>query len=274
MMLSHKTELALSGISKNIPQSLIFYGDTGADFSSAINYLYQNKKNIISINPQKNEAGGLLLSVSQIRDLLPVAYKKHNDKSIIIFYGSELMTKQAQNALLKIFEEPPENTYFLLICNNLNKLLDTIRSRAQLVRIYNLNSKESEFLINQKREIDKTKSKQIEFIADGKSEFINELLDNKKTFNKHSTIMHDAKIFLQGTTSEKILLINKKYKDDRGLSRQLILYIIKMIKILINKNPLSEYVAVLNRAIKTDDKIQSNCNVRLAMLYFVVEWIK
>lgn len=41
----------------------------------------------------------------------------------------------AQNKLLKLLEEPPGNTVFLLICKNARSLLETIRSRAQIVTL-------------------------------------------------------------------------------------------------------------------------------------------
>ena len=40
------------------------------------------------------------------------------------------MTEQAQNALLKILEEPPASALFLLTCENRGQLLETIRSRV------------------------------------------------------------------------------------------------------------------------------------------------
>ena len=45
------------------------------------------------------------------------------------------MTPEAQNALLKIFEEPPANVYFFLLCDNASALLSTVRSRAPVLRM-------------------------------------------------------------------------------------------------------------------------------------------
>ena len=41
------------------------------------------------------------------------------------------MNLQASNKLLKLIEEPPENTYFILVSENKNKILPTIYSRLQ-----------------------------------------------------------------------------------------------------------------------------------------------
>jgi DNA polymerase-3 subunit delta' len=272
-MLNQKTKFSLEKMASNIPQSLIFYGEKGVDFSSAISYLYGNECKILNVLPQKNGSGNFLLSVDQIRDLYNIVNKKRKSNQVIAIYNAELMTKQAQNTFLKIFEEPPTYTYILLLCNDLNKIIDTIKSRAQLLRINKLNNVESAEVVDKKNKTDNTKSQQILFIANGLPDFIEELSKDKKLFEKHSNIIHDAKIFLQGTAKDKIVLINSKYKDSRENAEQLMKYIIKMLRIIIKNAPSIDYISFMDRAIETEEKLESNCNVRLSMLYFVVEWL-
>ena len=54
---------------------------------------------------------------------------------VCILWGAEKMTNQASNAFLKILEEPPKNTYFLLIAENQEEILPTIVSRCQIVNL-------------------------------------------------------------------------------------------------------------------------------------------
>ena len=54
----------------------------------------------------------------------------YNKKKVFVIHDAEKMTTQAQNALLKTLEEPPEYVVIILITNNLNMILETIRSRA------------------------------------------------------------------------------------------------------------------------------------------------
>lgn len=56
------------------------------------------------------------------------------DKRVFIIPNAEKMNAQAQNALLKIFEEPPAYCVIILITQNDNMLLQTIRSRAVTMR--------------------------------------------------------------------------------------------------------------------------------------------
>jgi DNA polymerase-3 subunit delta' len=77
------------------------------------------------------------ISVQQIRKLvLPRAgYPPHEGRALcfIINHADEL-TISAANALLKILEEPPNKTHFLLTTSRPGRLLDTVRSRTLTVR--------------------------------------------------------------------------------------------------------------------------------------------
>ena len=54
---------------------------------------------------------------------------------VCVLCGAENMTDQAQSALLKILEEPPEHTVFILTAENRAMLLPTILSRVQTIRL-------------------------------------------------------------------------------------------------------------------------------------------
>lgn len=54
---------------------------------------------------------------------------------VCVLCDAENMTDQAQNALLKILEEPPEHTVFILTAENRSMLLPTILSRVQTIRL-------------------------------------------------------------------------------------------------------------------------------------------
>lgn len=54
---------------------------------------------------------------------------------IMIIWHPEFMNASASNKLLKIIEEPPEHTLFLLVSENLEQLLPTIVSRTQIVKL-------------------------------------------------------------------------------------------------------------------------------------------
>ena len=76
------------------------------------------------------------ISVDAIREMKRDVYLAPNeaDWKIYIIDGAEFMTAGAQNALLKILEEPPRNVVIFLLCERADSLLITVRSRAQILK--------------------------------------------------------------------------------------------------------------------------------------------
>ena len=76
------------------------------------------------------------IRINSIRELRKSLYLKSNDigrKMVLIFDAHLLTAGQAEsaNALLKILEEPPQNTTLILVTDKKNQLLPTILSRCQ-----------------------------------------------------------------------------------------------------------------------------------------------
>ncbi|MDD2433368.1 MAG: DNA polymerase III subunit delta' [Clostridia bacterium] len=78
---------------------------------------------------------GLSIKIEQIRALQEKVYFKcyEGKFKVIIIDEAHLMTLQAANSLLKVLEEPPGETVFILLADDLNKLPVTIQSRCQLL---------------------------------------------------------------------------------------------------------------------------------------------
>ncbi len=74
----------------------------------------------------------LSFHIESIRDLRQGAFIAPNESEskIYILQNAQNMTRQAQNALLKVLEEPPEYVIFILLCENRSTMLETILSRC------------------------------------------------------------------------------------------------------------------------------------------------
>lgn len=86
------------------------------------------------------ESGGTAarsFHVDAVRRVRSDAYIKPNEASrkVYCLFEAQTMSEQAQNALLKILEEPPEGILFLLTCPSASALLPTIRSRALILTL-------------------------------------------------------------------------------------------------------------------------------------------
>ncbi|HLC27629.1 MAG TPA: DNA polymerase III subunit delta' [bacterium] len=93
------------------------------------------------------------LKIEQVRDLQrAISLKAHEGGcKIAIIDDAELLTEQAGNALLKVIEEPPSSTYFILIAGSLNSLLPTLVSRCQIVPFIALSEGQVAQLVRQTR---------------------------------------------------------------------------------------------------------------------------
>lgn len=80
------------------------------------------------------------ISIDQIKEIREFARFASLRKSakFVIIYPADGMNKEAQNALLKVLEEPPANFHFFLITEHRNQLLPTILSRCQTVEFPDL----------------------------------------------------------------------------------------------------------------------------------------
>ena len=83
------------------------------------------------------------IGVEESRQILKrLALKSYSGKyKIMIIWLPERMNNQSANKLLKLLEEPPENTIFLLVSNAVDTILPTIISRTQIIRVPALKSK-------------------------------------------------------------------------------------------------------------------------------------
>ena len=87
------------------------------------------------VNHIKEQVGDALLStygisVDDIRQLIIDCNKLSGVKNICLLPDADGMSVQAKNAMLKIAEEPPKNTYIIMTLEDINNTLDTIKSRA------------------------------------------------------------------------------------------------------------------------------------------------
>lgn len=76
------------------------------------------------------------ISVAQIRqlnDYLSLSSHQVNSRRVILISPAESLNTASANALLKMLEEPPTNTLFLLVTSQPHYLLATIRSRCQAI---------------------------------------------------------------------------------------------------------------------------------------------
>jgi DNA polymerase III subunit delta' len=126
-----------------------------------------------------------LISREESREIIKTLSLKpfESKNKVMIIWQPELMHPSAANGILKILEEPPAHTFFLLVTNAADKLLPTIISRTQIVTVPLLSDDElSDFLIN-KKGVHQKRTEKIAQLADGNLNFALHLIDNEEDNN-------------------------------------------------------------------------------------------
>ena len=120
----------------------------------------ENKQGLISVEESTNV----------LKDLSLKPYE--SETRIMLIWMPEKMNIQAANKLLKIIEEPPQKTFFLLVAESTENMLPTVLSRTQLLKVpRNSDQEVLNYLTN--RGVEQGKAKMISNLVDGN---INEAL--------------------------------------------------------------------------------------------------
>lgn len=80
------------------------------------------------------------VSIDAVRRIAPFMHMtaSFNGWRVVIVDDADTMTNEAQNAILKVLEEPPAKTILLLVCHRPGMMIPTIRSRARVVHFQSL----------------------------------------------------------------------------------------------------------------------------------------
>ena len=96
--------------------------------------LGNNSADLIYISREKDKASIGIDPIRYVKSDVAV-YPNDGDFKIYVIEDAHTMTPQAQNALLLTLEEPPSYVIFILLCEHTETILETIKSRAPILRM-------------------------------------------------------------------------------------------------------------------------------------------
>ena len=168
-----------------------------------------NNPDFLCIEPDGNS-----IKIEQIRNFQKEIQEKPiiSNKKVYIIDDADLMTKEAQNCLLKTLEEPPEFAVIILIGSNENAFLPTIKSRCMILHFNRLSDSEiKSYLQEQYNELNVTQS--MLDIAGGSIGRAINLKDKQEQYSKVEEIINnlDKKDLIDIIQSSEVLY---KSKDD------------------------------------------------------------
>lgn len=192
----------------------------------------KNHSDYYEINKDEIES----IKIEEIRQMQEKVLEKPitSIKKVYIINNAENMTKEAQNCLLKTLEEPPEFVCIILVVNNENKVLNTIKSRCAKISF-------TEEIVEDFTEEEKEKYKILEGIFGNIENYRSVDLLNK---------------------------IDVLYKDKEGALKNL--DFINMILIKKAKESI-KYLDYIDYVEESKERIKSNCNFDMCIDYLILK---
>lgn len=256
----------------------------------------ENSPDYIDVFPNGNS-----VKVDQIRKLQSdIIIKPHNKYKIYILNNAEKMTVEAQNALLKTLEEPPQYAIIILVTNNKEALLDTIKSRCDIVKFNSIPHNEMIGYLVQNG-VEEKKSTLLTSFSRGSLERALDLANSTEFIDMRDDVQKYIKVLFDKNTVDILELPNDidKYKSKiidlldiiidyfrdivllkERVDRDMLINIDKInflesISIKITYSQVSRIIGIIEEAKK---KSRSNCNFNINMqvmflnIYEVIKW--
>ena len=178
-------------------------------------------------------------------------------KIILIFEADKLCypNTEAANSLLKILEEPPENTLFILVSNKYEKIISTIKSRCQNIFFPRLSFETIKNNIS--KDIDHYSLKLLTKIYKGNYRLINKNINlvndlDEKIIQLLKYIFYNNHLKQKLNNQENLLLYNL---DKSNWNEYMKLFIIIFRDLLLLSNQATEKNLILNNYYDKYDKI-------------------
>jgi DNA polymerase-3 subunit gamma/tau len=132
---------------ENVPQFLMFTGPSGCG-KTTLARVVKDALGCKGTDYQEIDASSDN-GINMVRKIRPVASSLplHGESRVFIIDEAHEMTKQAQNAALKLLEDTPKQTYVIFCTTDPSKLLKTVKTRATELKVAPLSSKELQGLL-------------------------------------------------------------------------------------------------------------------------------
>lgn len=186
---------------------------------------------------------------------------------VVIIRSAQKMNIVAQNALLKILEEPPIKSVLILVAENEKKLLPTILSRCQLMRFDLLSRSEIESMVD----IDTENRADMIFWSLGRPGLVRNFLENKTKLEELLAQAGEFRALFSMEFNERLFFAERISKDVPALLQKMEYWIVILRQAMLGKSEMinifpAKALALIGN-IEDSKKIISttNSNVRLVL---------
>jgi DNA polymerase-3 subunit delta' len=273
LSLHPRTKKLVDRFAQELPHALVIEGQPGTGVSATASYLASSAGSpaftILPKKKVKNEWVVDMLEGSVVIDDIRQLYEQTRTRQpgqqvYIIDTGEKSMTIAAQNAFLKLLEEPRQGVHFIIATHQPDLLLPTIISRSQRLNLIPITSEQTTKLIDSLGVTDKLQHTRLAFVGQGLPALITRLANDNTAYEQRVAIMTDAKSMLGNDVYQK-LLIAQRYKDRRGETLLLIDDMNKQLRTIIKSRPDYRLATAIDKHLATRERIATAGNIRLQL---------
>lgn len=257
----------------NLPHALVIEGENGLGVSVLAHAIAESLGSPrLEILPKKKEGSEFVVDmengnviIDDIRLLYASTRTTQAGKNIyVIDTGLKGITPQAQNAFLKLLEEPRTDVHFIIATHRKDQLLPTITSRCQMLSLLPVTDEQTKDILDSLNIDDATKRARLAFVGRGKPALLKRLADDSELYKARVQIMTDAKTML-GTDDLAKLVIAQKYRDSRANSLTLLEDMCYQLNTLMKSQPSKQLAKQIEKCLKSHEKIAAQGNIRLQL---------
>lgn len=225
--------------------------------------------NILLLEPEQSKKTVSVEQVRNLNNLLSLTARDGNERRLVVV--NSILGASAQNAFLKMIEEPPNGVFFLLLGSREDDYLPTIQSRCQLIKLNGPSDKEAlSYILKQSSYSDAEAS--ILLLQSGR--IVPNILKNlsdEKLRKDNLAVLSDAKKFLSESDYGKLRVI-KPYSANKDAAREFLRSLMIVIELAARSGPKEalKLSGISSKVEATMSQIESNANVRLSLVRLVV----
>lgn len=252
--------------------ALLLTGPIGIGLATLAAHLAKRGGRILTVvAPEAKTSKSLAaISVERVRQLYVETRARLDGDHFVIIDDADAMNHAAQNALLKLLEEPNPSIRFILTSHAPDKLLPTIRSRAQTFAVPSIDAVESRRLLKSLGVTDRTDEQRLLYVAEGLPAELHRLSQNESDFRALSERVRTARQFIEGTAYQRLTLTLMLGEDRKG-ALSLIETIVLLLKRSLVSAPDRQTAALIDRLVDASDAIRVNGHIRLHLSAAVVQ---
>lgn len=263
LKINDTTRAHLDAFASHPMHALLLHGQKGVGLKTiALEYASKLGQSAVIREVDPDEKG--TIAIETIRGLYALTRSQRDTPLVFVIDDAESMGREAQNALLKLLEEPSRNVYFILTSHHAQVLLATITSRVQKIEVLPIPHEASKALIH--KDLEPALQAQILFLASGRPAEITRLQTDEAYQARQIKYTKDARKYVESSIYERLLL-SAEYAGDRATVLQYLESLSSLLMFMALEKQQVDVMPRLEAIESTRQRITQNAHIKTQLAY-------